>query len=450
MVSRDEVIRDGRDGARSGPVEERCEVGVVGAGLSGLLLSRELSRRGTSHIVLESSDRAGGVIRTSRSGSGVLEHGPQRTRLTPAIRALVEELGLTGELVAVPPHHPLFVVRGGKLHRVPFSLKALLATGLLSWGGKARLLLEPLTSVPRKGETVGEYFSRKLGREGCDYLAGPLFGGLYGSDPYEMYVRHALEPTLRRVGVTRSLLLRALSQSRGSESLPAVSFREGMGMLVDRLYHAVQDHVRLSTPVRSARREGDLWALELGSADGGSGGPVDHPITVRKLVLTVPSLVAAGILRATLPEVAGRLDALAYNSLAIVHLHADCEGLHGLGYQVAYGESLRTRGVTWNASALQRSGIYTAFMGGARDPEVEEMSDADVGALAAREFEAVTGCPARVVGVSRTRMPAWDRSWEALDGLSLPSSLHLCANYESRPGIPGRFAQVSALAGKLV
>jgi protoporphyrinogen/coproporphyrinogen III oxidase len=444
------TLQGGGGEPRSGPVEQRYEVGVVGAGLSGLLLSRELVRRGTPHIVLEATDRPGGVIRTSQVGEMVLEHGPQRTRLTPAVRSLVEELDLTEELVTVPPDHPLYVVRGGRPHRVPFSLGELLTTGLLSWRGKLRLLLEPLTSGPRAGETVGGYLARKLGREGCDYLAGPLFGGLYGSDPYDMYVRHALEPTLRRLGVSRSLLLRALRHGRRAEPLAAVSFREGMGVLVDRLHRLVQDHVHLSSPVRTAGRGGEGWVLHIDRAGTTpTGAAAADRVVVQKLVLTVRSSAAADILRDALPEVAGRLDALTYNPLAIVHLQSDCDGLHGLGYQVAYGEDLRTRGVTWNASALGRTGVYTAFMGGARDAGVEEMDDADVGVLAAREFEVVTGCSAQVIGVSRTWMPAWNRSWDALDGLSVPPTLHLCANYESRPGIPGRFARVAALAERL-
>jgi len=43
-----------------------------------------------------------------------------------------------------------------------------------------------------------------------------------------------------------------------------------------------------------------------------------------------------------------------------------------------------------------------------------------------------------VLRVSRTWIPAWDGSWDALRGLELPEGIRLCANWSGRPGTPGR------------
>jgi protoporphyrinogen/coproporphyrinogen III oxidase len=153
-----------------------------------------------------------------------------------------------------------------------------------------------------------------------------------------------------------------------------------------------------------------------------------------------------------LADVAGdasrRIAELRYNPLAVVHLRADT-GLRGLGYQVSLAETLRTRGVTFNDSLFGRTGVHTAYLGGARYPAVVQRSDADVAEIAVREFRVVTGRDADALAVSREWMPAWDRSWRAVEGLSLPRGLHLAANWESRPGIPGRLAQAERLAGEL-
>ena len=61
-----------------------------------------------------------------------------------------------------------------------------------------------------------------------------------------------------------------------------------------------------------------------------------------------------------------------------------------------------------------------------------------------------TGYHSRPLAVAREEMPAWDRSWAALDGLRLPPGLHVTANWESRPGIPGRMARARALVGELM
>jgi oxygen-dependent protoporphyrinogen oxidase len=140
---------------------------------------------------------------------------------------------------------------------------------------------------------------------------------------------------------------------------------------------------------------------------------------------------------------------LRYNPLAVVHLQAQGGKLEGFGYQVAFGEALETRGVTWNASIFGRDGVYTAYLGGMGNPSLVAKGDDQIGALAAAEFETVTGVPCRPLMVSRTAIPAWDTSWDALDGLALPTGVEVCSNWSARPGIPGRLAQARRLADAL-
>jgi oxygen-dependent protoporphyrinogen oxidase len=142
------------------------------------------------------------------------------------------------------------------------------------------------------------------------------------------------------------------------------------------------------------------------------------------------------------------LGKLVYNPLGVVHLHAETD-LRGLGYQVGLGEDLATRGVTWNDSLFGREGVYTAYLGGAQNPAVVEEPDGTLGRLAADEFRRVTGYDARVLAVARERMPAWDLSWRALEGLELPAGIRIAANWMSRPGIPGRLAEARRLAERL-
>src|SRR5690606_27119223 len=150
--------------------------------------------------------------------------------------------------------------------------------------------------------------------------------------------------------------------------------------------------------------------------------------------------VTATLLREAAPAAAERLARLHYNPLAIVHLHSNAR-LEGSGYQVSFGERLETRGVTFNASLFGRDGVYTAFLGGARNLGLVGGTYGGVGVIASAGSEPVTGAGARVLLVSRPRMPAWDRVWTALDGLELPAHIHLAVNYEPRVGIPGGIAR---------
>ncbi len=414
-------------------------IAIVGGGLTGLALGYELSARGVPHVVLEASTRPGGVIRSRRVDGHLLEWGPQRARLTGGMRRLVADLGLEPHLLVAPSGLPLYVYTGGRLRRVPYSAAEFARTDLLSARGKARLLMEPLTRGTRPDESVAEYLTRKLGREAYEKLLGPLYGGLYASDPATMRVDLSLGHVLREFGIDRSLLLPLLRRGGRISPPPACSFRHGLQMLPEALLESNRENVRLGTPVRGVRRRGGGYALTLD----------DGELEVETLVITTPADAASGLLVEVAPAAAAAIGTLRYNPLAVVHLHAPSE-MHGLGYQVAFTERLATRGVTFNHSLFGRRGVHTVYLGGAKRSDVVGLPDEEIGDLAVGELRQVTALEGSVISVERERMPAWDRSWSALAELGkLPAGIRIAANWESRPGMPGRLAQATRIADEI-
>ncbi|MEX1182306.1 MAG: FAD-dependent oxidoreductase [Gemmatimonadota bacterium] len=413
-------------------------IAIVGGGISGLALAHHLAARDLPFQLLESSNRPGGVIRSGRIEGHVLDWGPQRMRLTAELSSLVDQLGLRDRLVTAPPGLPLFVYRTGRLRRVPFSAVGLLRSDLLSLRGRLRLLLEPLTAGPRDDETVAACFTRKIGREAYEVIAGPLYGGLYASDPADMLVGLSLGRVLHELGVGRSFALPLLRRGGAITPPPACSFDEGMNTLTDALWRRHAQHGRLGAPVCRITRHGAGYALHLES----------EVLHAERVVLATPASTAALLLHDVAPDAAARIARLNYNPLAVVHLLAD-NPLRGLGYQVSFGEPLITRGVTWNDSLFGRTGVYTAYLGGAHNPWVAQEPVERVGSIAVAEFRTVMGVDARVLSVEQEWMPAWDRSWSALESLELPAGVHLHANWAGRPGIPGRLAGARQLAERL-
>lgn len=416
-------------------------IAIVGAGITGLVLSHRLSATGTDHIVLEADHRPGGMIHTVQLGEHVLECGPQRTRLTAGVAQLLDDLDLRQELLLAPEDLPLYIYREGKLRRAPLGVRDMVTTDLLRWRGKARLLMEPFTAGEKPDETVASFVTRKLGREAYEYLVGPLYGGLYASDPRNMLMRLSLSRALRELGVSGSLVLTVLRRAlRGSRIPPACSFQRGMATLPEALCRQHGERIHLATPARHIRRAGQTTGYEIVTSD--------TTYSVSAVVITTPADEAARLLENVAAQAADRLRRLTYNPLAVVHLFSE-NSLKGMGYQVPFSEDLVTRGVTWNSSLFNRPGIFTAYLGGARNPEAVRRDDEWLAATARREFQQVTGAPSETLHIARTRMPAWDRTWQALEGLRLPRNIHICSNYESRAGVPGRIEQARKLAARL-
>lgn len=416
-------------------------VGIVGAGITGLVLHHYLQAEDVESVVLEADDRPGGVVESDRVGGRVLDFGPQRTRLTPGIEGLADALDL-GDRTLEAPDLPLSIYHAGALRRVPRRISSAITTDLLSPRGKLRALLEPTHGLPRAGESVEAYLTRAFGREVARRLGGPLYAGLYASDPAEMPVEHSLSRALDRLGVERSVLLTALqSRLRRRSPPPVVSFEDGMETLPRALYRRHRGDVRLGTPAVDIRsREGGYRIVMLGDE-----------LAVDAVVLTAPAYASADLLESVDPDSAERLDELAYNPLAVVHVMADA-AFDAAGYQVSLDKDLVTRGVTYNDALFDRDGVCTCYLGGATRPDAVEWSPDRLGEVAAREFETVTGRPARVLSVRRlpNAMPAYDTSWDALEKVCPPDGIYLCASYESRAGIPGRVRAAKRLATSLV
>lgn len=414
------------------------EVGIIGAGITGLVTSLTLDRAGVDHVVFEAADRAGGVIRSRSVDGHVLDYGPQRLRLTPAVAALVDELGLADSTVSPAEDRPLFVYADGRLREVPLDRRTFLRTDLLSWRAKLRLLAEPLTAPGRPDESVRDLTVRKFGHEAARNLFGPLVGGIYGSDPAEMVAGYALPRLLAMEDRHGSLVRGVLARARNDDRPDTVTFADGMQTLPRAIARSVRNRIRFDTPVDSIRSGQTGYEIE------GPGGGT----TVDAVVITTPASVAADLLRSVAGDTAGRLDRLTYRPLAVVHLTAALDR-HGMGYQVRRDEGLRTLGVTWNAPLFGREGVFTCFL--ADGPAWPDRSDRALGVRAREEFQCVTGADASVLDVTRLRpgMPAYDRSWRALEDVDPPQGIHLAGNYEDGPGIPSRVRAARSLAEEL-
>jgi oxygen-dependent protoporphyrinogen oxidase len=413
-------------------------VGIVGAGITGLSLVHHLAQRDVDCVAFEAAAEPGGVMRSQAYANTVLEHGPQRLRLTNGVQDLVDYLGLDDQIVTADDELPLYVYANGDLRRVPRSLTAFFGTDLLTWRGKVDVLREPLTDPIDPAETAREAFVRKFGEEAYRNLVGPLFGGTYSSDPAEMPAEHALTPLMRLEKKHGSLLAAALDRMRSSgDTPPPVTFEDGNQILAEALYEEYAPAVHLDSPVETVREDGDGYELV---ADGGA-------VAVDEVVVTAPAGATAGILDEIAPEAADRMRGLTYNSLAYVFLESAVE-CDGLGYQVRHDDPIHTLGVTWNGSAFDRDGLFTVFMGGMTDQEVLERSDEELGEIAVAEFATVMDADAEVLTVNRLPdvIPAYDHSWERLDDLELPNGITLATNYTARLGVPSRIREAKKLA----
>lgn len=237
---------------------------VLGAGISGLAAAHTLQAMGKTFIVLEKSNRAGGVIASKHKDDFVIEHGPNSLVLTPEVKQLCKELHIENQLLyAKPKSNIRQIIWGGKLHTLKPSPLTLVTTSLLSFKGKLRLLKELfIKSKSPAGESVHAFFTRRLGKEAAERIAGAIVSGIYAGDPKQLEVA-AIFPRLIALEKTYGSIIKGLAKSKGAPRT-IVNFKNGLQTLTDALHTAVQEQVvfNATTTKISKTASGDSWKLE--------------------------------------------------------------------------------------------------------------------------------------------------------------------------------------------
>jgi protoporphyrinogen/coproporphyrinogen III oxidase len=436
-------------------VAEAPPVVVVGGGVAGLTAAHELARRGQPFVVLEGSDRWGGVVRTVREDGFLFEAGPDAMLTTkPDGMALVRELGLEGRVVPTNPQvRTVYVVKNGALHAMPEGMVLGVPTRwgpvwrsrLFSWPGKLRLALEPF--VPRRtdagDESVAAFLRRRLGREAWERLGDALLGGIHAGDSERLSIQ-ATFPRLRQLEATHGSLVRGFQAApkAPAESSAFVSLAGGLSELVDALVARLPTHaLRASAPVTAIEPGPDGWRIGLASGES---------VGARAVVLALPAPRALELLRPCSPSLADELRPIRFVSTAIVLLGFErgqvAHPLDGYGLLVPRSEGLRVTAAGFFSTkfpgrAPEGKVSLRAFVGGAHDPNVTDADDGALASAAVRDLKPLLGLRGEPVYQRVCRWPS------ATPQMELGHRERVQRIEQTLRGLPGLFLTGAGLRG---
>ena len=376
------------------------DVIVVGGGIAGLSCAWRLAGRGQNLLLLEANPQPGGNIRTYESEGYRFENGPHSFMgSADDVFDLAEECELGSQVTGTRPQAKTrFIARYGRIHQAPDGPLSFLTTGLLTLGGKLRLMTEPLRL--ERGDikdSAQTFFERRFGPEATDILIGAFISGVYAGDPRLLSAAAAF-PLFWQFEVDSGSMIRGAygwMQRRKAERVAQgrpvrkglFAFEKGMGQLTAGVAAKLGDRCRLGTPVESIQRSGEGFSVKMANGTG-------ETFSARKLVLAVPPPEASRLTLSMNPSLAGLLAGIPMAPIAVVHLGFEqrcSEVPDGFGFLVPRSEGIRSLGVLFpsrlfEGRAPEGGDLLAGFVGGMLDPKALDLNDEDLASIVTNDL----------------------------------------------------------------
>lgn len=349
-------------------MSKQVEVVVVGAGLAGLTTAYQLQKNGKSVLVLECSDRAGGVVHSKRVDGFELDLGPNSLVLTPFLEEWIRELNLEGYLLtAESGSKNRYLIKDKRLYALsPHPLK-LMKSPYLSWKAKARILTERFRSTGgASDESVAQFFTRRLGKEITEYMADPIFSGIYAGDISRLSVNEVL-PILVQWEKQFGSLTKGVFQRK--EALKGrgriVNFSGGLQRLTNALAAPLSERLQYGAMIQQ------IHATEKGYSIQYAQNGANHLMEAETVIYAAPSHTLPGL--AWFSRIADTAQSIQYAPVRTVHVSVPTLALtlpEGFGFLVPSAEGLSLLGCIFTSSifpskAPEGHTLLTLMLGGA-------------------------------------------------------------------------------------
>lgn len=296
---------------------------------------------------------------------------------------------------------------------IPTELEPFLATGLVSWNGKMRAMLD-LVAPPRmseEDESLGAFIERRLGVEVLQNITEPLLAGIYAGDTYKLSLQSTF-PQFGEVERAYGSLIKGMMSGKkpvethtGTKRSAFLTFRKGLKTLVEGLVKGLSGvDQRLESEVAEIRRLGES-RYEVVLASG-------EKLAADDVIVTVPAFAAADLLRPYVDVAA--LDAVNYVSVANVVLAFEREDVtgsfDGSGFLVPRKEGLNITACTWTGikwlhTSPEDKMLLRCYVGRSGDEDKVFLSDEEITALVLRDLHKLMGVTARPLFAEISRLP---------------------------------------------
>jgi len=386
-------------------MDKHLDAIILGAGLTGLTTAFYLNKAGKKILVIDTASQVGGVIQTQYKNGFLFEKGPNTGILgSVEIAELIEDLHPECEIEFGNENvSKRFILKDAKWQQLPAGLKQGATTPLFTIKDKFRILGEPFRKRgTNPSETLAELVKRRMGQSFLDYAIDPFILGVYAGDPAYLVPKYAL-PKLYDLeqeygsfiggAVKKKFKKKAEKEQKATRKI--FTIKGGLGHLMKTMFNKVgEEKFMLGVKNLQLINQESNYTLQFENSNGDS-----LEYTSDKVISTIPAFEISSVLPFISHKLIADLKNVYYAPVIEVAIgFNEWKGieLDGFGGLIPHKENRNILGVMYMSSlfegrAPKGGALISVFIGGARKPELTELSNDEVKSLVKREFKELMG-----------------------------------------------------------
>jgi oxygen-dependent protoporphyrinogen oxidase len=339
------------------------KLAIVGGGISGLSLAFLLQN--DYDITVFEKEKWGGKAYTQKVDNYLFEEGVNGFLSNqPKTLELCEKVGI--KPLKANENSKIRYIFDDELIELPTKPLDFLKSPIMTLKGKLRILMEFFVEpICDREESVKDFAVRRLGKEFYEKMMIPMLAGIYASTP-EITSMNAAFPKLKKIECEYGSLFKGMIKLKkgGQPSGELHSFEYGMSQFINEL----KENTKAKFETKEINDIEDLNGFD-------------------KIVIATESYNAAKILK-RFADLSSLLEKIKFNPVAIVGLDYDDIKPVSFGILTIKNKAL---GVLMDKYIFPNRNGIRVMLGGARFPEIKNMSEDEIIDLAIKEVEQITG-----------------------------------------------------------
>ena len=371
---------------------------IIGSGICGLSVAHFLSKKRSDFLVLESSNRAGGIIQTKIEKDFICENGPNTVLLNnEAIEEIIKDHNLWSELQfpKESSNKNRFVLHKNKLTKIPLNPLSFIFSPLFSFFSKIRILKEPFVNAHQENTSVFEFVKKRFGKEFHDQLIEPFITGIYAGNTKKMSARHTLK-MLWKLEQTHGSVIKGLLKSKRTKKnkINSFNFPKGLSQLISKITKSMGSQLILNFKVQQIIKHENGY--EITSESG--------KIFCKEIICTVPAYSLKKLIDDS--GLVSQLNKIIYSPVDVFHFGFEKKNIQnnkqGFGVLTKPSDGKSYLGILFNSRIFDyvspaEKELFTVLVGGERQKHLCEMEPDKLKKLILEELEDLIGHKGKIV-----------------------------------------------------